>query len=53
MVGDRLMRMVTAARLGRRETARDDARWFLERQPPGIDLDQVRGLLERVEADSK
>ena len=52
-VRTRLMRMVTAARLGRRETATEDARWLLDRKPAGIDLDQVRGLLEQVEAESR
>ena len=46
---DRVMRMVTAARLDRREAAVADARWLLERMPPGIDLDQVRGLRDRLE----
>jgi regulator of sirC expression with transglutaminase-like and TPR domain len=48
---DRVRRMVTAARLGRREAAVADARWLLERMPPEIDLDQVRGLLDRLESD--
>lgn len=48
---DRTMRMVTAARLGRREAAVADARWLLERMPPEIDLEQVRGLLDRLEND--
>lgn len=48
---DRVKRMVTAARLGRREAAVADARWLLERMPPEIDLDQVRGLLDRLESD--
>jgi regulator of sirC expression with transglutaminase-like and TPR domain len=52
-VRDRLMRMVTAARLGRRETATEDARWLLDRKPDGIDLAEVRGLLEQVEADAR
>jgi hypothetical protein len=47
------MRMVTAARLGRRETATEDARWLLDRKPDGIDLAEVRGLLEQVEADAR
>lgn len=50
-VSDRVMRMVTAARLGRRDAALDDARWLLDRQPPGIDLEQVRAVVERLEAD--
>jgi len=50
-VPDRVMRMVTAARLGRRDTALDDARWLLDRQPPGIDLEQVRAVVERLESD--
>jgi regulator of sirC expression with transglutaminase-like and TPR domain len=48
---DRTMRMVTAARLGRREAAVADACWLLERMPPEIDLEQVRGLLDRLEND--
>ncbi|MFN9369284.1 MAG: transglutaminase family protein, partial [Planctomycetia bacterium] len=52
-VRDRLMRMVTAARLGRRETALEDARWLLDRRPAGIDLDQVRGLMEQMTADPR
>jgi regulator of sirC expression with transglutaminase-like and TPR domain len=48
---ERVMRMVTAARLGRREAAVADARWLLDRMPPEIDLEQVRGLLDRLERD--
>lgn len=52
-VRDRLLRMVTAARLGRRDTAAEDARWLLDRRPAGIDLEQVRGLLTHVETSSR
>jgi serine protease Do len=45
---DRVLRMVTAERLGCRETALADARWLLEQQPEEIDLDQVRGFIERL-----
>jgi regulator of sirC expression with transglutaminase-like and TPR domain len=48
---DRVMRMVTAARLGRRDAALADARWLLDNQPAGIDLDQVRGLVTRLEQE--
>jgi regulator of sirC expression with transglutaminase-like and TPR domain len=48
---DRVMRMVTAARLGRRDAALADARWLLDNQPAGIDLDQVRGLVSRLEQE--
>ncbi|MFM9194558.1 MAG: SirB1 family protein, partial [Planctomycetia bacterium] len=47
---DRVMRMVTAARLGRRAAALVDARWLLEHEPEGIDLEQVRGFVARLEA---
>ncbi|MFN5486733.1 MAG: penicillin-binding protein 1A, partial [Bradyrhizobium sp.] len=43
-----VMRMVTAARLGRREAALADARWLLDNAPAGIDLDQVRSLVTRL-----
>jgi hypothetical protein len=43
--------MVTAARLGRREAALADARWLLDNQPAGIDLDQVRSLVSRLEQE--
>ncbi|MFM8377815.1 MAG: transglutaminase family protein [Planctomycetia bacterium] len=48
---DRVMRMITAARLGRRTAALADARWLLDHQPPGIDLDQVRSLVARLESE--
>jgi serine protease Do len=46
---DRVLRMVTAARAGRTETARDDARWLLDHEPDGIDLDRVRAMAERLD----
>jgi regulator of sirC expression with transglutaminase-like and TPR domain len=49
---DRVMRMVTAARLGRRDTALEDARWLLEHQPPDIELEQVRALVRRLESET-
>jgi serine protease Do len=48
---DRVMRMITSARLGRRTAALTDARWLLNREPPGIDLDQVRSLIARLESE--
>jgi serine protease Do len=48
---DRVTRMVTAARLGRRDTALEDARWLLAHEPPGIDLDQISRLVDRLEGD--
>jgi len=48
-VRDRVLRMVTADRLGRREMALADARWLLEEAPEDIDLAQVRQFIERVE----
>ena len=48
---DRVMRMVTSARLGRRAAALADARWLLDHEPPGVDPDQVRSLITRLEAD--
>jgi len=48
---DRVLRMVTAARLGRRDAALADARWLLDNQPAGIDLDQVRSLIARLEQE--
>jgi len=46
---DRVMRMVTAMRLDRRDVAVEDARWLLDNAPDGVDLEQVRGFVERVE----
>jgi len=48
---DRVMRMITSARLGRRTAALADARWLLDHEPPGIDLDQVRSLIARLESE--
>jgi serine protease Do len=48
---DRVMRMITSARLGRRTAALADARWLLDREPSGIDLDQVRSLIARLESE--
>ena len=47
---DRVMRMVTSYRLGRRDVALSDARWLLEHAPEGIDLDQVRRMAEMLES---
>jgi regulator of sirC expression with transglutaminase-like and TPR domain len=47
---DRVLRMVTSYRLGRRDVALADARWLLEHAPEGIELDQVRRMLEMLEA---
>jgi regulator of sirC expression with transglutaminase-like and TPR domain len=47
---DRVMRMITSARLGRRTTALADARWLLDHEPAGIDLDQVSSLIARLES---
>ena len=47
---DRVMRMVTSYRLGRRDVALADARWLLEHAPEGIDLDQVRRMAEMLES---
>ena len=47
---DRVMRMITSARLGRRTAALTDARWLLDHEPLGIDLDQVRSLIARLES---
>jgi serine protease Do len=48
---DRVTRMVTAARLDRRDTALEDAHWLLAHEPPGIDLDQISRLVDRLEGD--
>jgi len=48
---DRAARMVAAVRVGRRDTALEDARWLLEHQPPDIDLEQVHRLLTRLEQE--
>jgi regulator of sirC expression with transglutaminase-like and TPR domain len=48
-VRDRVMRMATAHRAGRRETALADARWILDNSPDDIDLDQVRRLVDMLE----
>jgi regulator of sirC expression with transglutaminase-like and TPR domain len=48
-VRDRVMRMATAHRAGRRETALADARWILDNSPDDIDLDQVRQLVDMLE----
>ena len=45
---DRVLRMVTAERLGRREMALADAEWLLEHQPADIDTDQVRRFLRSM-----
>ena len=46
---DRVLRMVTAERLGQTQLAIDDATWLLEEQPAEIDLDQVRRFLSSLE----
>ena len=48
---DRVMRMITSARFGRRTAALTDARWLLDHEPAGIDLDQVRSLIARLESE--
>jgi serine protease Do len=48
-VREHVLRMATAYRLGRAETALADARWLLEKQPEAIDLDQVRRLADMLE----
>ncbi|MFM8892813.1 MAG: SirB1 family protein, partial [Planctomycetia bacterium] len=48
---DRAARMVAAVRIGRRDTALEDARWLLEHAPPDIDLEQVQRLLQRLEQE--
>lgn len=48
---DRVMRMITSARIGRRSAALADARWLLDHEPSGIDLDQVRSLIARLESE--
>ena len=48
-VRDRVMRMATAHRAGRRETALADARWILDNGPDDIDLEQVRRLVDLLE----
>ena len=50
---DRVLRMATAYRLGRRETALADATWLLEQQPDSVDLDQVRRLIDSLEHDDR
>jgi hypothetical protein len=47
---DRVLRMVTAERLGRREMALADARWLLDESPEEIDLAQVQRFIERLES---
>ena len=49
-INDRVLRMVTAERLGRRELALADASWLLEEAPEEVDLGQVRLFIERIEA---
>jgi regulator of sirC expression with transglutaminase-like and TPR domain len=48
-VRDRVLRMATAHRVGRRETALADARWLLEHGPEDVELDQVRRLVDALE----
>ena len=48
---DRVLRMVLAQRLGRRETALEDGRWLLDREPDSIDLDRVRRMVEMIESE--
>ena len=46
---DRVMRMLVANRLGRKEAARSDALWLLERAPEEIDLAAVHRFLEALD----
>ena len=46
---DRVMRMLVANRLGRKESARADALWLLDRAAEGIDLAAVRRFLEALD----
>lgn len=48
---DRVLRMVTAERLGRREMALADAEWLLDEAPEDIDLGQVRSFIDRIEEE--
>jgi serine protease Do len=46
---DRVLRMVTSYRLGRRDAALADARWLLDHAPEGIDLEQVERMATMLE----
>ena len=46
---DRVMRMLVANRLGRKDAARSDALWLLERAPDEIDLAAVHRFLEALD----
>ena len=46
---DRVMRMLVANRLGRKDAARADALWLLERAPEEIDLAAVHRFLEALD----
>ena len=46
---DRVMRMLVANRLGRRDAARSDALWLLDRAPDEIDLAAVHRFLEALD----
>jgi hypothetical protein len=43
------MRMLVANRLGRRDAARSDALWLLDRAPDEIDLAAVHRFLEALD----
>jgi hypothetical protein len=46
---ERVMRMLVANRLGRKDAARADALWLLERAPAEIDLAAVHRFLEALD----
>lgn len=46
---DRVMRMLVANRLGRKDAARSDALWLLDRAPDEIDLAAVHRFLEALD----
>lgn len=46
---ERVMRMVIADRLGKRERALEDARWLVDNAPAEVDLEAVRRFVEETE----
>lgn len=48
---DRLVRALLRAEAGRGEAAREDTRWLLDHESPGIDLSRVRELQASLAAD--
>ena len=46
--GDRLSRVRLRLQRGERAAAREDLKWLLENNPPGVDLDRVSELYQSL-----